>query len=268
MEKGFDMEEKYENILRLGGSYPEETYLARVTGSSKLVVRKIVSRECGLLYAQLLHINDPHLPHIYEIYPQNEGTEVILDYISGDSLDGLVNRFGGLGKEQAIDYFQQLLQILQDIHREGIVHRDINPNNIIISTDGVLKLLDFGIARKPKENRTQDTTILGTVGYAAPEQFGFRQTDQRTDIYAAGVLLNFMLTGQMPTDQRAQQEYDKLIEKCIQIDPNLRYQNIQQLQADFDKISGKQKRNAVQIAGQNVGTTGNRAKAEIGRAHV
>lgn len=86
------------------------------------------------------------------------------------------------------------------MHKYSITHRDITPSNIIIGFDGVVKIIDFGISRLHKENAKHDTQVLGTEGYAAPEQFGFKQSDCKTDIYALGVLLNYMLTGHIPSE--------------------------------------------------------------------
>ena len=115
---------------------------------------------------------------------------------------------------------------LEFIHSFDIIHRDINPANILISSDQIVKITDLGIARSKKENQRTDTSILGTVGYAAPEQFGFAQTDVRTDIYSLGVLLNVMLTGKLPTVRIHNGKLRAVIEKAIQISPEERFQTI------------------------------------------
>ena len=112
------------------------------------------------------------------------------EYISGETLDEKLHRQGVMPPELVKYYIRQLLEALEQIHAQGIVHRDISPKNVLISTDGVVKLLDFDIARRRKQNQNADTTILGTVGFASPEQYGFLQTDATADIYALGVLMN------------------------------------------------------------------------------
>lgn len=98
---------------------------------------------------------------------------------------------------------RQLCQALAPLHRENIVHRDIKPENIVLGADSQVYLIDFGIARFEKAGRSADTTLLGTHGYAAPEQFGFCQSDARADIYSLGVVLNQVVTGAFPNAARA-----------------------------------------------------------------
>ena len=129
-------------------------------------------------------------------------------------------------------YIRQLLEVLEQIHAQGIVHRDISPKNVLISTDGVVKLLDFDIARKQKCNQNSDTTILGTVGFASPEQYGFLQTNATADIYALGVLMNVMLEGTLPNVHlTVRKPFCDVIKKCTEIDPQNRYQNAGELRA-------------------------------------
>ena len=123
---------------------------------------------------------------------------------------------------------------IYEIFQNDIIHRDITPSNILISSDDVIKLIDFGISRNWKENQKKDTNILGTVGYASPEQFGFQQTDITTDFYALGVLINVMLTGKLPTEERTDSKrFEKIVKKCIQIDPAKRYQSATRIRYDL-----------------------------------
>ena len=145
---------------------------------------------------------------------------ILEEYISGETLDEKLRRYGTMPPELVGNYAQQLLEVLEQIHAQGIVHRDISPKNILISTDGVVKLLDFDISRQWKMNRNADTTILGTVGFASPEQYGFLQTDATADIYAVGVLMNVMLEGVLPNVRlTGKKPFQGIIKKCIEIDP-------------------------------------------------
>ena len=92
-----------------------------------------------------------------------------------------------------------------------------------------MKLIDFDASRFFKKGQSKDTVIIGTAGYAAPEQLGFAQSDERTDIFALGVLMNVMLTGEHPTNKLYKGKLRKVIEKCIQLDPQKRYKNVEEL---------------------------------------
>ncbi len=133
-----------------------------------------------------------------------------------------------------IKYAAQILDALQELHKRNIIHRDITPSNVLVSSDDVVRLIDFGISRNWKADQKKDTAILGTVGYAAPEQFGFQQTDITADFYALGVLINVMLTGQLPAEKRAEnKKLAKIIQKCIQMDPAKRYQAAAKIRRDL-----------------------------------
>ena len=150
------------------------------------------------VYRKLQQLESPHLAKIISCEEQQDIGMVTEEYISGETLDEKLHRQGVMPPELVKYYIRQLLEALEQIHAQGIVHRDISPKNVLISTDGVVKLLDFDIARRRKRNQNADTTILGTVGFASPEQYGFLQTDATADIYALGVLMNVMLEGRCP----------------------------------------------------------------------
>jgi serine/threonine protein kinase len=120
------------------------------------------------------------------------------------------------------------------------VHLDIKPENVMIDNNGTVKLIDYSAAKLYKSHRTQDTQLLGTAGYAAPEQFGITQSDGRVDIYALGILMNVMLTGEHPSKAFYKKgRLKKIIEKCTRIDPNRRYQKIKDLKKALPKDKSK-----------------------------
>ena len=129
-------------------------------------------------------INNAHLAKIVYIDEKPDYIEIVREYISGDTLADLISKGHSLPGEKAIRIAADVCDGLSELHKCGIVHRDVNPNNIIVSSDGCAKIIDFGIVRSFSESKSKDTAILGTPGYAAPEQFGFSQSDARTDIYA------------------------------------------------------------------------------------
>ena len=119
----------------------------------------------------------------------------------------------------------QICQALFCLERLGIVHRDLTPANILIAPDGRVVITDFGISRIVKRGKNRDTTLLGTMGYTAPEQFGFAQTDTRADIYSFGVLVNRMLTGELPQEKLYQGDVriSSMVEGCTRISPKERW---------------------------------------------
>lgn len=235
------LDEVYENLAALGMQEEREdkaasVFLARHKLTGKIVVKKYVEADKIAVYEKLQRIEDVHLEKVYDYAADEKQGIVLVEYISGTSLEELMQEKGTFSKQEAVPLIEALVKTLLRVHAEGIVHRDINPNNIMISGDGVLKLIDFGIARQTKEKKTQDTEILGTPGYAAPEQFGFLQTDKRTDIYAVGALFNVLLTGCLPTEKI----YDgfpfaKIIRRCTEIDVKQRYQSDEELLKDLLK---------------------------------
>ena len=107
-----------------------------------------------------------------------------------------------------------------------IIHRDIKASNIIISQEGTVTLLDMDAAKWYRDQSDRDTKLIGTYGYAAPEQYGFGASDERTDIYSIGVLLNVTLTGCLPSQKMAEGRIGAVIEKCVKLDPKERYASV------------------------------------------
>ena len=122
----------------------------------------------------------------------------------------------------------QLCQALWVLHSRGAVHRDIKPENVILRGADVW-LIDFDAARLHKPEAETDTQILGTTGFAAPEQYGLGQSDTRSDIYSLGVLMNVMLTGEHPSKQLAEGRTGRIIERCTRVNPAKRYQSVVRL---------------------------------------
>ncbi len=124
----------------------------------------------------------------------------------------------------------QLCSGVESLHNRNIIHRDITPNNVMVDYEGNIKLIDFNISRERKQSASRDTTVMGTAGYASPEQFGFTQTGFGADIYAMGVLLNFMLTGKMPNEKLCSGKYASIVKKATQIKEEDRYSNVHQME--------------------------------------
>lgn len=220
------LDETYENMSML----KENTFVVRHRQTKKIYVKKYVAKELLPIYLRVQKICDHRIEKIYTCAEDTDRSIVITEYISGTTLQEYIEDHGPLPERRACAIIEDLLQILQKIHREGIIHRDITPSNVMLTNEGVTKLIDFNIARQKKRAQGTDTTILGTAGYAAPEQYGFSQTDERTDIYSIGVLWNVLLTGCLPSEKRyTRAPLSQIIQRCTEMDSRQRYQDVQEI---------------------------------------
>ena len=184
---------------------------------TQVVVRRFDSDGC--VYEMLSRISHPNLPRIYSVEKSGERCYVLEEYINGITvaLDGAKTVVKGI------------CSALEALHSMNIIHRDIKPENIMIDSEGNVKLIDFDAARIFKHYQPLDTSFVGTAGFAAPEQYGISQTDPRSDIFSLGILMNIMLTGEHPSKRLYSGRFARVIEKCINIDPNKRYSDIIEL---------------------------------------
>ena len=194
--------------------------LVRCRETGKRMILRQYRGDCSV-YRRLMEVDCPHLPRIYRVDEQDGMVTVLEEYIWGDSLEDLLQGCP-MTPEEAAKIAAQLCAALEVLHGFGAVHRDIKPTNIILREDHAV-LIDFDAARIHKEEQSTDTRVMGTTGYAAPEQYGFAQTDARTDIYAMGVLLNVMVTGQHPSKVLVEGRLRKIVETCIQVHADRRY---------------------------------------------
>lgn len=213
---------EYEEIELMKQSENSMVHLVREKETGKFFVRKVMKGHHPV-YLTLQDCPHPCLPKIYEVVITEDTTTIIEDYIEGRSLGGV-----NLSGKQFTGVVRDLCLVLEFLHGKGIIHRDIKPSNIIYTESGHICLIDFDAAREPKENREQDTRLLGTRGYAPPEQYGFSQTDVRTDIYSLGITLEQIL-------QNGFQKlwYKRRLRKCTELDPDKRYQSIRQVKRAF-----------------------------------
>lgn len=181
----------------------------------------------GEVYRRLLPVLCPHLPQIMEAAEQDGQTAVLEEYVQGDTLAELLMG-ARLTEREARKVTMQLCQALHVLHSMGAVHRDVKPENVILrGSDAVL--IDFDAARIYKDESESDTQVLGTTGFAAPEQYGIFQSDERADIFSLGVLLNIMLTGKHPSREMAAGKMGRIVRKCTMTAPEQRYQSARAL---------------------------------------
>lgn len=217
----FDLySEKYEEVSILKSSSICQTYLVINKETNEKYISKITKQKSDL-YEMIKGISHKSLPKIYEIYTEDETTIIIEEFIEGKNLSELIKENKTFSKKEILNISIQLCNILKILHKKHIIHRDIKPSNIIIKPDNTVVLIDFDASRFSDTTKNNDTVIIGTKGYAPPEQYGFAQTDERTDIYALGITLKELL-GKNYTKSPLY----KPISKAIKIDPKNRYKNI------------------------------------------
>ena len=247
---------KYEILKEIGRGGMSIVYLAMDKRLNKQwAVKEIRKRDNSrndeivvnslLAEANLMkRLDHPSLPRIVDIIDNGSTIYVVMDYIEGEPLSRVLQQYGAQPQEIVLEWAESLCGVLDYLHNQTppIIYRDMKPANVMLKPDGSLKLIDFGIAREFKEENVEDTTCLGTRGYAAPEQFGGKvQTDARTDIYCLGVTLYHLITGHNPSEPpyeiypirhwnpNLSSGLEAVIQKCAQQNPLDRYQSCAEL---------------------------------------
>lgn len=176
----------------------------------------------------LKDVRHDHLAEVYDVVTCTDGQIVLEEYIDGLTVAQVLES-GLYTWSGAKKILQGVCTAAWTLHNLGLVHRDIKPENVMVTPSGGVKLIDLNASRQIQPEKEADTQVLGTIGYASPEQLGIAQTDSRADIYAMGVLLNVMLTGDHPSKSMAKGKAGRIVSRCTHIDPNSRYQSAQQL---------------------------------------
>ena len=246
---------KYKILNKVGQGGMSVVYLAMNEKANKQWAVKEVRKDGVLdfeavkqgLVAEtdiLKRLDHPYLPSIIDVIDTDESFIIIMDYIQGNSLNKALEEYGAQPQDEVIKWAKQLCDVLGYLHTRTppIIYRDMKPANVMLKPDGNICLIDFGTAREYKEKNLADTTCLGTIGYAAPEQFGgMGQTDARTDIYCLGATLYHLVTGMNPCEPPYEIKpireinpalssgLERIILKCTQRDPNDRYQSAAEL---------------------------------------
>lgn len=178
-------------------------------------------------YTSLCDVVCANLPQVYDVIDTDDGQTVLEEYVDGITVAALAE-CGRIRYGQAKRILQDVCHALSVLHQNGFVHRDVKPENVLIRPNGQAVLLDLNISRKVT-HAGRDTVIMGTVGYASPEQLGLTQSDARTDIYACGVLLNVMLTGRHPSERLARGRAGRIVRRCTAVNPDDRYPSANRL---------------------------------------
>lgn len=257
-EIGSVIAEKYEILKEIGRGGMSTVYLAMDKNLNKQwAVKEIRKKGNGkndeivvnslLAEANMMKkLDHSALPRIVDIIDNGITIYVIMDYIEGESLDKILMEYGAQPEELVIGWAKQLCDAFSYLHSQKppIIYRDMKPANVMLKPEGNIKIIDFGIAREYKEQSLADTTVLGTKGYAPPEQYS-GQTDQRSDIFALGMTMHHLLTGVDPRNgepyasvrqwnPELSEGIEVIIDKCVQPAAENRYQNCADLLYDLE----------------------------------
>lgn len=260
LEIGSVVDGKYKILNKIGQGGMSVVYLAMNERANKQWAIKEVRKDGvqnfevvqqGLIAEvnMLKRLDHPNLPSIIDVIEEEGRFLIVMDYIEGNTLAKALQEYGAQPQEQVIEWAIQLCDVLGYLHtrKPPIIYRDMKPSNVMLKPDGNVTLIDFGTAREYKSSSIADTTCLGTLGYAAPEQFGgYGQTDGRTDIYCLGATLYHLVTGQSPCDPpyeiypirywnpELSSGLERIIVKCTQRNPEDRYQTCAELLYDLE----------------------------------
>ncbi len=255
LEIGSIVDGKYKILNKIGQGGMSVVYLAMNEKANKQWAIKEIRKDGkqdfevvrqGLIVEtdMLKRLSHPHLPSIVDVIDEEDTFLIVMDYIEGNPLSNLLEEEGAQSQEDTVYWAKQLCGVLNYLHSQDspIIYRDMKPANVMLKPDGNVTLIDFGIAREYKEGRIEDTTCLGTQGYAAPEQFGGKgQTDARTDIYCLGATMYHLVTGHNPAkppyemypirhwNENLSTGLEEIILKCTKKNPEDRYQNCNEL---------------------------------------
>lgn len=233
---------QFTGLQRLG----KRTTLIRNNITGKLMVKCVCGADNFEVFDTIRQLNNPNLMRVYDCVITDGKCVSVCEYIEGITLERAVKSDRLFSEVEVKNIIAQLCDGLTSLHQRGIIHRDITPSNIMLDSSGIVKIIDYDIVRTVKRGQNTDTQVLGTPGYAAPEQFGFSQTDGRADIYSCGVLMNYLLTGYLPNEKLYFGNLTPVIQRCVEMDSENRFASVDELKqtllgSKFDKRNKKSK---------------------------
>jgi len=261
---------RYELLEKIGEGGMSEVFKARCNKLNRFVAVKILKREfCNNddivkkfkdEATAIATLSDNNIVNILDVGTQEDLNYIVMEYVKGKTLKDVIKQVGKMNYETAISIAIQIAKALDCAHRNNIIHRDVKPQNILVTEDGVMKVTDFGIAKSTSSATiTKTTTIMGSAHYLSPEQAKGTFIDCRTDLYSLGIVLYEMVTGKLPFEadsavtvalkhiqedavapktlnSRIPDSLNTLILKSIEKDPNKRYQTAKEFINDLQKI--------------------------------
>jgi len=280
LEIGSFLSDRYEILSKVGAGGMSDVYKAKDHILSRFVAIKVLKQEFSedssfvtkfRAEAQsAAGLEHPNIVNIYDVGSENGLYYIVMEYVEGITLKTYIEKKGQLSFKESASIAIQVARGIEAAHNKNIIHRDIKPQNIIISTDGKVKVTDFGIAKATSSN-TISSDVMGSVHYASPEQARNGFVDGRSDIYSLGIVMFEMVTGRVPFDgdttvavalQHLQEEiarpsiyapdlpisFEKIILKCTQKTPDRRYQTIEELLTDIRRSLANPDEDFVTIA--------------------
>ena len=284
LKEGMFVQERYEIIGRIGSGGMADVYKAKDHKLNRFVAMKVLKQEFredkafiskfrveAQSAAGLAH---PNIVNVYDVGEDHGISYIVMELVEGITLKEYIDKKGRLAVREATSIAIQVCMGLEAAHRNGIVHRDVKPQNIIISTDGKVKVTDFGIARAASSN-TINSSVMGSVHYSSPEQARGGYSDYKSDIYSLGITLYEMLTGTVPFDgdstvaiaiKHLQEELPsprkyvpdlpkstvQIIYKCTQKSPDRRYNDMAEVIRDLKESLVNPEGDFVQLTPINI----------------
>ena len=199
------------------------------------------------------------IPKAYRIFEENSEVYLVREYIEGTPLAQMVLQKGGIPEEEICRISRKICRTAEQFHNpdEPMIHRDIKPENIVVTSGGEAVFIDFGTMRSYKKDGSRDTFVVGTRGTAAPEQYGYTQTDQRTDVYAIGQTILYMVSESYEMDQLSEcnisRKLKKVIEKACSFEPDKRYTDASELSRAIEKCQKNSRKTLWKKTGAAVG---------------
>lgn len=227
-----NLEENFEKIAHTKNSEHNDVVFYKHNETGKMLVKRISQNRNDDVFRILKGRKIPDFATIYEVCSDEDSLIVLEEFIDGKNLLEVLNG-ESLSVSKACKYVSDICSALDEIHKLGIVHRDIKPSNVIIDNNDKAVLIDLSIARSISSCDDKDTNALGTIGFAAPEQFGLSQSGKATDIYSLGVLLNTMITGAHPAIDVPSGAVKFVINKAVSTQMSKRYKSAAQFQHDL-----------------------------------
>ena len=232
--------EKYHTLKYLKDAQDKKIALVFDEMKNALFIKRIVSLEHYALYMRLLELELSNTPKIYDLYEENDRLCVIEEYINLPVLNAYLDAHS-FTYDDIEKIFKGLFEPLSKLHQNHIIHRDIKPENIFYDGDQVI-LFDFDIARIFSNTLDHDTHLLGSPGYAAPEQYGFGESSDKTDIYGLGMLIKYLINHKNYQRSTEDERLNLVIAKATQIDPDKRYRDINTFKGALIKPRPKPKK--------------------------